>query len=82
LYLNVPTIAERAYPGFQALSWVGISALKEVPKKSEIDQWVSLIKKSGIKPESLVLDVVQGVRSRKNYFGQFFLASLSRFIIL
>jgi hypothetical protein len=52
LYLNVPTIAERAYPGFQALSWVGISALKEVPKKSEIDQRVSLIKKSGIKPES------------------------------
>jgi hypothetical protein len=82
LYPNVPTIAERAYSGFEALSWVGIGALKEVPKKSEIDQRVSLIKKSGIKPESLVLDVVQGVRSRKNYFGQFFLASLSRFIIL
>jgi hypothetical protein len=47
----VPTIAERAYSGFEALSWVGIGALKGVPKKSEIDQWVSLIKTSGIKPE-------------------------------
>jgi tripartite-type tricarboxylate transporter receptor subunit TctC len=51
LYPNVPTIAERAYSGFEALSWVGIGALKGVPKKSEIDQWVSLLKKSGIKPE-------------------------------
>ena len=93
LYPNVPTIAESGYPGFQALSWAGISAPKGTPKpvldkleaamvqalqspdlrqrlesvgfvvptpgsaayvsflKSEIDQWVSLIKKSGIKPE-------------------------------
>ena len=93
LYPNVPTVAESGYPGFQALSWAGISAPKGTPKpvldkleaamvqalqtpevrqrlesvgfvvptpgsaayvsflKSEIDQWVSLIKKSGIKPE-------------------------------
>jgi tripartite-type tricarboxylate transporter receptor subunit TctC len=93
LYPNVPTVAESGYPGFQALSWAGISAPKGTPKpvldkleaamvqalqtpevrqrlesvgfvvptpgsaayvsflKAEIDQWVSLIKKSGIKPE-------------------------------
>jgi hypothetical protein len=47
----VLTIAERGYAGFQALSWAGNSAFKGAPKKSEIDQQVSLIKKPGIKPE-------------------------------
>jgi len=93
LYPNVPTVAESGYPGFQALSWAGISAPKGTPKivldkleaamiqamqapevkqrlesvgfiipplgsnayntflKSEIDLWVTLIKKAGIKPE-------------------------------
>ena len=93
LYPNVPTVSESGYPGFQALSWAGISAPKGTPKivldkleaamiqamqapevkqrlesvgfvipplgsnayntflKSEIDQWVTLIKKAGIKPE-------------------------------
>jgi tripartite-type tricarboxylate transporter receptor subunit TctC len=93
LYPNVPTVAESGYPGFQALSWAGISAPKGTPKpildkleaamtqalqnpdmkqrlesvgfvippsgsaayisflKLELDQWTSLIKKSGIKPE-------------------------------
>ncbi len=93
LYPNVPTVSESGYPGFQALSWAGISAPKGTPKvildkleaamiqamqtpevkqrlesvgfvipplgsnaynaflKSEIDQWVTLIKKAGIKSE-------------------------------
>jgi tripartite-type tricarboxylate transporter receptor subunit TctC len=32
LYPDVPTIAESGYPGFQALSWAGISAPKGTPK--------------------------------------------------
>ena len=32
LYPNVPTVAESGYPGFQALSWAGISAPKGTPK--------------------------------------------------
>jgi tripartite-type tricarboxylate transporter receptor subunit TctC len=32
LYPNIPTVAESGYPGFQALSWAGISAPKGTPK--------------------------------------------------
>ena len=32
LYPDVPTIAESGYPGFQALSWSGLSALKGTPQ--------------------------------------------------
>ena len=32
LYPDVPTVAESGYPGFQALSWAGISAPKGTPK--------------------------------------------------
>jgi tripartite-type tricarboxylate transporter receptor subunit TctC len=32
LYPTVPTVAESGYPGFQALSWAGISAPKGTPK--------------------------------------------------
>jgi tripartite-type tricarboxylate transporter receptor subunit TctC len=32
LYPDVPTIAETGYPGFEALSWSGLSALKGTPQ--------------------------------------------------
>ena len=32
LYPTIPTVAESGYPGFQALSWAGISAPKGTPK--------------------------------------------------
>ncbi len=32
LYPDVPTVAESGYPGFQALSWSGLSAPKGTPK--------------------------------------------------
>ena len=32
LYLDVPTVAESGYKGFEALSWSGISALKGTPQ--------------------------------------------------
>ncbi|MDO8249790.1 MAG: tripartite tricarboxylate transporter substrate-binding protein, partial [Rhodoferax sp.] len=32
LYPDVPTVAESGYPGFEALSWSGISALKGTPQ--------------------------------------------------
>jgi len=32
LYLDVPTVAESGYPGFAAVSWVGLSAPKGTPK--------------------------------------------------
>jgi tripartite-type tricarboxylate transporter receptor subunit TctC len=32
LYPDVPTVAESGYPGFQALSWSGLSALKGTPQ--------------------------------------------------
>lgn len=93
LYPNIPTVAESGYPGFQALSWAGLSAPKGTPKpiidklesamiqamqspevinrlesvgfviptlgssayvnflKGEIDLWVNLINKAGIKAE-------------------------------
>jgi tripartite-type tricarboxylate transporter receptor subunit TctC len=32
LYPDVPTIAESGFPGFQALSWSGLSAVKGTPQ--------------------------------------------------
>jgi tripartite-type tricarboxylate transporter receptor subunit TctC len=32
LYPDVPTIAESGYPGFSAVSWIGLSAPKDTPK--------------------------------------------------
>jgi tripartite-type tricarboxylate transporter receptor subunit TctC len=32
LYPDTPTVAESGYPGFQALSWSGLSALKGTPQ--------------------------------------------------
>lgn len=32
LYPDVPTVAESGYPGFEAMSWVGLSAPKGTPK--------------------------------------------------
>lgn len=33
LYPEVPTVAESGYPGFEAMSWVGLSAPKGTPKE-------------------------------------------------
>jgi tripartite-type tricarboxylate transporter receptor subunit TctC len=50
LYPDTPTIAESGYPGFQALSWSGISALKGTPKPI-VDKLEAAMKKVMASPE-------------------------------
>jgi tripartite-type tricarboxylate transporter receptor subunit TctC len=50
LYPDVPTIAESGFPGFQALSWSGISALKGTPQPI-VDKLEATLKKIMTSPE-------------------------------
>jgi tripartite-type tricarboxylate transporter receptor subunit TctC len=50
LYPDVPTIAESGFPGFQALSWSGISALKGTPQPI-VDKLEAALKKIMTSPE-------------------------------
>jgi tripartite-type tricarboxylate transporter receptor subunit TctC len=50
LYPDVPTIAESGFPGFQALSWSGISAIKGTPQPI-VDKLEAALKKIMTSPE-------------------------------
>jgi len=50
LYPDVPTVAESGFPGFQALSWSGISALKGTPQPI-VDKLEAAMKKMNASPE-------------------------------
>ena len=50
LYPDVPTIAESGFPGFQALSWSGLSALKGTPQPI-VDKLETAMKKIMTSPE-------------------------------
>jgi tripartite-type tricarboxylate transporter receptor subunit TctC len=50
LYPDVPTVAESGFPGFQALSWSGISALKGTPQPI-IDKLEAAMRKINASPE-------------------------------
>ncbi len=50
LYPDVPTIAESGFPGFQALSWSGISALKGTPQPI-VDKLEATLRKIMTSPE-------------------------------
>ena len=50
LYPDVPTLAESGFPGFQALSWSGLSALKGTPQPI-VDKLEASIKKIMASPE-------------------------------
>ncbi|MBL8286495.1 MAG: tripartite tricarboxylate transporter substrate binding protein [Rubrivivax sp.] len=50
LYPDVPTIAESGFPGFQALSWSGISAIKGTPQPI-VDKLEAALRKVMTSPE-------------------------------
>ena len=50
LYPDTPTVAESGFPGFQALSWSGISALKGTPQPI-VDKLDAALKKIMTSPE-------------------------------
>ena len=50
LYPDVPTIAESGFPGFQALSWSGLSAIKGTPQPI-VDKLEAAMKKIMASPE-------------------------------
>jgi len=50
LYPDVPTIAESGFPGFQALSWSGLSILKGTPQPI-VDKLEAALKKVMTSPE-------------------------------
>jgi tripartite-type tricarboxylate transporter receptor subunit TctC len=50
LYPDVPTIAESGFPGFQALSWSGISAIKGTPQPI-VDKLEATMRKIMTSPE-------------------------------
>ena len=50
LYPDVPTLAESGFPGFQALSWSGLSALKGTPQPI-VDKLEASMKKVMASPE-------------------------------
>ena len=50
LYPDVPTVAESGFPGFQALSWSGMSAIKGTPQPI-IDKLDATLKKIMTSPE-------------------------------
>jgi tripartite-type tricarboxylate transporter receptor subunit TctC len=50
LYPDVPTIAESGFPGFQALSWSGLSILKGTPQPI-VDKLEATLKKVMTSPE-------------------------------
>ena len=51
LYPDVPTIAESGFPGFQALSWSGLSAIKGTPQPI-IDRLEAAMRKIMTSPET------------------------------
>ena len=50
LYPDVPTLAESGFPGFQALSWSGLSAIKGTPQPI-VDRLEAAMKKIMTSPE-------------------------------
>jgi tripartite-type tricarboxylate transporter receptor subunit TctC len=46
---EIPTIAERGLPGFEAVSWFALFAPAELAayRKSEITKWAKVVKDSG-----------------------------------
>ncbi|MEO6408831.1 MAG: tripartite tricarboxylate transporter substrate binding protein [Burkholderiaceae bacterium] len=50
LYPDVPTIAESGFPGFQALSWSGLSAIKGTPQPI-VDKLEATLRKIMTSPE-------------------------------
>jgi tripartite-type tricarboxylate transporter receptor subunit TctC len=50
LYPDVPTVAESGFPGFQALSWSGMSAIKGTPQPV-VDKLEAALKKVMTSPE-------------------------------
>ncbi len=50
LYPDVPTIAESGFPGFQALSWSGLSMIKGTPQPI-VDKFESAMRKIMTSPE-------------------------------
>jgi tripartite-type tricarboxylate transporter receptor subunit TctC len=50
LYPDVPTVAESGFPGFQALSWSGLSALKGTPQPV-LDKLEAALRKVMTSPE-------------------------------
>ena len=50
LYPDVPTVAESGMPGFQALSWSGLSAIKGTPQPI-VDKLDAALKKIMTSPE-------------------------------
>ena len=50
LYPDTPTVAESGFPGFQALSWSGLSALKGTPQPI-VDKMEATLKKIMTSPE-------------------------------
>jgi tripartite-type tricarboxylate transporter receptor subunit TctC len=50
LYPDVPTVAESGFPGFQALSWSGLSALKGTPQPV-LDKLEATLRKVMASPE-------------------------------
>jgi tripartite-type tricarboxylate transporter receptor subunit TctC len=50
LYPDVPTVAESGFPGFQALSWSGLSAVKGTPQPI-VDKVEAAMKKIMASPE-------------------------------
>jgi len=50
LYPDLPTIAESGFPGFQALSWSGISAIRGTPQPI-VDKLEAAMKKIMASPE-------------------------------
>ncbi len=50
LYPDVPTVAESGFPGFQALSWSGISAIKGTPQPI-VDKLEATLRKIMTSPE-------------------------------
>ena len=50
LYPEVPTVAESGFPGFQALSWSGLSALKGTPQPV-VDRLEAALRKIMTSPE-------------------------------
>ncbi|MEY2873085.1 MAG: hypothetical protein RLZZ373_456 [Pseudomonadota bacterium] len=50
LYPDVPTVAESGFPGFQALSWSGLSAIKGTPQPV-VDKLDAALKKIMTSPE-------------------------------
>ncbi len=50
LYPDVPTVAESGFPGFQALSWSGLSAIKGTPQPI-VDKLEATLRKIMTSPE-------------------------------